>query len=123
MCIRDRVQALDHEWPELDIATVGATGVSVAFSEDVTGISNASAPIREDGGQGPDVAGTWACKDAADQTVDCVAGAVRTAAFTPDTPWTDGQSLGLVTNPEGNIDATDLVGNPLGYRVIYPFTA
>jgi hypothetical protein len=120
---RVQVQALDHEWPELDIATVGTTGLSVAFSEDVTGISNASAPIREDGGVGPDVAGTWACKDAADQTVDCVAGAVRTAAFTPDTPWTDGQSLGVVTNPEGNLDATDLAGNPLGYRVIYPFTA
>jgi len=119
---RVQVQALDHEPPDLTITSAGTTGLSVEFTEDVTGINNASAAVRESDGSGPDVAGSWACQDAANQSVDCATGEVRTATFTPDTPWTGGEALGLAMNPAGNLDARDLAGNPFTYRNIYPFT-
>ncbi len=99
--------------------------VTYRFTEDVVGVSGASAPVRPTelgaafghGDPPPAVPGTWACRTAAGTPADCVAGPVRTATWTPDAPLTPGQSYLPDFNPEHVLDILDLAGNPLDITV------
>jgi hypothetical protein len=97
------------------VRTATATGLPVLdFSEDVTGISAASAPVtsRADGSALP---GTWRCDDASAAPVSCATGAVRRATYSsPATVPAEGISVEL--NPEHDLSLTDLAGNPIGRR-------
>jgi hypothetical protein len=97
------------------VRTTTAAGLPVLdFSEDVTGISAASAPVtsRADGSALP---GTWRCDDASAAPVSCTSGAVRRATYSsPATVPTEGISVEL--NPEHDLSLTDLAGNPVGRR-------
>jgi hypothetical protein len=102
------------------VGTTGATGpLTLRFDEDVVGVSTENVLVhlgsdvedRPGGGPAP-VAGTWACRDMAGSPVDCAGGPVRTAAFTPDTPFRVGAEHTVVLNPEHHLGLTDLAGNP-----------
>ena len=97
------------------VRTSTATGLPVLdFSEDVTGISAASAPVisRADGSALP---GTWRCDDASAAPVSCTSGAVRRATYSsPASVPPEGSSVEL--NPEHDLSLTDLAGNPVGRR-------
>jgi hypothetical protein len=97
------------------VRTSTAPGLPVLdFSEDVTGISAASAPVtsRADGSALP---GTWRCDDASAAPVSCTSGAVRRATYSsPATIPAEGISVEL--NPEHDLSLTDLAGNPVGRR-------
>jgi hypothetical protein len=93
--------------------------LTVQFSEDVVGVDGDNTWVqvgydqRGRGGSDPTpVPGTWTCKDAAAAVVDCLAGPVRTAAFTPAAPMAAGTNHTLVLNPEHHLGLTDLAGNP-----------
>lgn len=103
--------------------------LSVEFGEAVKGVvaANTLVHIGDDqrgrAGDGPAaIPGSWACKDAAGAVVDCAAGPVRTAAFTPSAPLSPATNHTLVLNPEHHLGLTDLAGNPyspyaaLGFR-------
>lgn len=103
--------------------------LSVMFDEDVMGVVAANTLVhlgddrRGRAGAGPAaIPGSWACQDDASATVDCAAGPVRSAAFTPAAPLSPATNHTLVLNPEGRLGLTDLAGNPyspyasLGFR-------
>lgn len=58
------------------------------------------------------MAGNWTCRASGDP-VDCVAGPVHTATWTPAQPLTPGHSYLPDFNPEHIQDVLDLAGNPL----------
>jgi hypothetical protein len=95
--------------------------VTFVFNEDVVGISSVSAPIRATyaglafGTSDPPPAepGSWACQSAAGTPVDCVAGAVRSATWTPAAPLQSGRHYTVDLNPEHVLDVRDLAGNPI----------
>jgi hypothetical protein len=94
--------------------------VTITFTEDVVGLSAASAPVRPLRGENPvDVdplpahPGTWSCRSGTAVEVDCVAGRVRIAQWTPSTPLTAGTSYVIDVNPEFVLDVLDLAGNPV----------
>lgn len=103
---------------------VGRSGpLAVEFHEDVVGVDAANTLVHiGDGQRGqagdnpPPIAGSWACKDAAGVSVDCTAGPVRTAAFTPTSPMNASTNHTLVLNPEHHLGLTDLAGNPYNPR-------
>ena len=72
--------------------------VTFAFTEDVVGISSASAPVRPAypgsgfgfGDPPASVPGNWACSSAAGAAVDCGSGPLRRATWTPAAPLTPG---------------------------------
>jgi hypothetical protein len=93
--------------------------LSVTFDEDVVGLNADNTLVhvgdnqRGQAGDNPAaIAGTWACKDASGSVVDCAAGPVRQAAFTPTSPMIAGTNHTLVLNPEHHLGLTDLAGNP-----------
>jgi hypothetical protein len=93
--------------------------LTVTFNEDVVGVDADNTLVhvgdnqRGQAGDNPAaIAGTWACKDASGSAVDCVAGPVRQAAFTPTSPMIPGTNHTLVLNPEHHLGLTDLAGNP-----------
>ena len=98
-----------------------AAPVTFTFTEDVTGISSVSAPVRrtEPGlgfgtGEPPTAeAGTWTCATSAGAPADCASDPVRSATWTPTQPLTTGQSYGVDFNPEHVLDVRDLAGNPI----------
>ena len=47
--------------------------------------------------------------------MDCSTGPVRTARFTPSSPFVDLEDTShtMILNPEGHLGLTDLVGNPV----------
>jgi hypothetical protein len=103
-------------------ASAGPTeSVSFVFNEDVTGVSDASAPVRStEAGMGfstgvppPAQPGAWACTSANGVPVDCATGSLRRATWTPHVALTVGQSYGVDFNPEHILDVLDLAGNPI----------
>jgi hypothetical protein len=93
--------------------------LTVTFNEDVVGVTADNALVHvgdnqrgQAGDNPPAIAGTWACKDASGSVVDCAAGTVRQAAFTPTAPMIPGTNHTLVLNPEHHLGLTDLAGNP-----------
>jgi hypothetical protein len=116
------VEANDHVGPraKVPVTAVPRTGpLAVTFDEDVAGVTTQSAVVRPDGydrtapGDPPAaVAGAWACTAADGRTVDCTAGPVRKASFTPTEPFPSGARYDLWLNPEHVLDLTDLHGNP-----------
>jgi hypothetical protein len=93
--------------------------LTVAFAEDVVGVDSTNALVHVGDGRrgtaGDDptpLAGTWACKDGAGASVDCSAGPVRTAAFTPASLMLQATNHTLMFNPEHHLGLTDLAGNP-----------
>jgi hypothetical protein len=115
----------------LGIADVAPSGpVTVRFSELVTGISDAAAPIRptlptrlHSARQllGPPVPGTWACRTPAGAPTDCATGAYRDAAWTPAVPMAEGRYV-LDLNPDHVLDVTDLAGNPFEGNEVFSNT-
>ena len=85
-------------------------------------VHDASAAILDANGEGSPVDGTWSCQDATAQAAACDTGQIRSATFTADVAAPGGTTYGLVMNPEGNLDARDLAGNPFFPRSIYTFT-
>lgn len=104
-----------------------AEPVTFTFTEDVNGISSVSAPVRPtEPGMGfgtgdppPAEAGAWTCTSSAGAPADCVAGAVRTATWTPSQPLRPGQSYGVDFNPEHVLEVRDRVGNPMDLLLRY----
>ncbi len=93
--------------------------LTVEFHEDVVGVdaANTLVHVGDDrrGRAGDDpapISGSWACKDATGASVDCAAGPVRTAVFTPSAPLNGSTNHTLVLNPEHHLGLTDLAGNP-----------
>jgi hypothetical protein len=93
--------------------------LTVTFNEDVVGVTADNALVHvgdnqrgQAGDNPPAIAGTWACKDASGSVVDCAAGPVRRAAFTPTSPMIPRTNHTLVLNPEHHLGLTDLAGNP-----------
>jgi len=91
----------------------------IRFDEDVVGTSVENIKVHQGfemedrpGDGPPPIAGTWACQDSAGSPVDCVNGPVRTAAFTPSTPFLADTSHTVILNPEQHLGLTDLAGNP-----------
>jgi hypothetical protein len=95
--------------------------VTFAFTEDVVGLSSASAPVRPAypgsafgfAEPPPSVPGTWSCVSAAGAAIDCWSGPLRRATWTPAAPLAPGKSYGVDFNPEHILDVTDPAGNPL----------
>lgn len=118
-----RVQANDHVPPGFTGATFQqwplAGPLVFEWEEDVVGISNASAPLRQDYERSNDTApptplpGAWSCRTAEGSPVDCVTGPVRVATYTLDAPMIEGSSYTMEFNPPGVLDVTDLAGNPV----------
>ena len=109
---------------------VGTQPVTYKFSEDVVGISGVGAPVLPGGpwlGRASTnlppapLPGTWACATNAKQPVDCWAGPVRLATWTPATPLAPGE-YGVDFNPEHNLDVSDLAGNPIDQWYIVTWT-
>jgi hypothetical protein len=98
-----------------------AQPVTFTFTEDVTGITATSSPVRRTepgfgfgtGDPPPAEAGSWTCSATSGAQVDCAVGPVRTATWTPSQPLTAGQSYGVDFNPEHVLDVLDLAGNPI----------
>jgi hypothetical protein len=127
-----RVTNTDVVQPDigLGVGTVRPAGpVKIRFSEPVTGISDASAPVRPRlllpgsprRNLGPPVAGTWACRTQAGTPTDCASGAYRNAAWTPTVPMKKGSYL-LDINPDRVLDVTDLAGNPFEGNAVFSNT-
>jgi hypothetical protein len=103
--------------------------VKVEFSERVTGLTNASAPIRavlssprHRRALGAPLEGTWTCRTKSGTAVDCPTGAFRLAAWRPTTPLDPAQAYIVDVNPEHVLDITDLAGNPFDGRTAYSDT-
>ena len=110
-----RTQSLWPAQADLTTPVVGATGpITLTFSQAVTGINPASPTVRrsDSTGTGPPLAGTWTCFTGSGMTTSCPTGHVRTASWTPDVPLDSPASYRVDLNPEGNLDVTDLDGNP-----------
>ena len=102
--------------------------LTVTFTEDVVGVSSTSAPVRPLIGRFPvDVdplpahPGTWSCRSATAAVVDCLAGPVRIAQWTPSAPLSADTYYVVDVNPEFVLDVMDLSGNPVQEMSI-PFT-
>lgn len=94
----------------------GPTQLSLTFDEDVVGISAVSAavtrtPTPKTRETSRSFTGSWQCRDAAGATVDCVAGPLRVALFTPDVAFPAGL-YSVSFDPEHVLAVTDLAGNP-----------
>lgn len=107
-----RVRALDLFTPKATIerSIVGASGpITVSFNEPVNGINADSPSVRTSGGT---LAGSWRCFTGSGERTSCATGRVREASWTPDAPLATPGSYAIELNPEGNLDVTDLNGNP-----------
>jgi hypothetical protein len=60
----------------------------------------------------PPVPGSWTCRDVRDAVTSCATGRVRTAAFTPTTPFTPLSDYQVELNPEHTLGLVDMAGNP-----------
>jgi hypothetical protein len=102
------------------VDTVRPAGpLTITFSEDVVGVNAENTLVhvgynrREFAGDDPSpITGSWACRNAAAATVDCTAGPVRTAVFTPTSAMLPGTNHTLILNREHHLGLTDLAGNP-----------
>jgi hypothetical protein len=114
------VQNDDHTGPWVTASELTATSAAATFSEDVHGISPASALLRDPTADAttPAISGAWQCTSVIGVPVDCWAGPVRTARFVPDAPFPS-LYLRLVINPEHVLDVTDGFGNPYFYVTTY----
>jgi hypothetical protein len=123
------VQNVDRIRPAASAVEATVTSVPVTFTEDVVGVSTVSAVLERVTGlfafTSTPVPGRWACASASGAPVDCAAGPVRTATFSPDAPLVrDGSDFYRVTlNPEHVLDLTDLAGNPAAVPVGVSFVA
>lgn len=95
--------------------------ITVRFDEDVVGVTTENTLVFDGDerdlvdrpGNGPArIPGTWTCRNASGVAVDCDTGPVRTAAFTPTTPFLPGNGYVLLLNPQGHLGLTDMAGNP-----------
>ena len=95
--------------------------VSIRFDEDVAGVTTDNVLVFrgiEDAADWPTqptpISGSSACRTAAGVAVDCSTGPVRTAQFTPSSPFVDLEDTPhtMVLNPEGHLGLTDMAGNP-----------
>jgi len=93
--------------------------LTIKFSEDVVGVNAENTLVhvgynqREFAGDDPlPITGSWECRNAAAAKVDCTAGPVRTAAFTPTSAMLVGTNHTLILNREHHLGLTDLAGNP-----------
>ena len=104
-----------------------AQPVTFTFSEDVTGITATSAPVRRTalgsgfgtGDPPPAEPGAWSCATAAGAPADCATGAVRRATWIPSQPLAAGETYGVDFNPEHVLDVLDLAGNPVDRYLRY----
>jgi hypothetical protein len=95
--------------------------VRIRFDEDVVGVTAENTLVFQGFADEADrptqpvpIGGAWVCANAAGAVVDCAAGPVRTAAFTPSSPFVDleGTVHTVLLNPEGHLGLTDMTGNP-----------
>jgi hypothetical protein len=107
------VQNDDHAGPWIPNRELTSTTASLTFSEDVYGITEASAQLFDYAAAAgsPALSGQWRCENHTGVLVDCQTGPVRTARFLPDAPF-PARYLGLIINPEHVLDVTDGAGNP-----------
>ncbi|MBB6626073.1 hypothetical protein H5V45_01950 [Nocardioides sp. KIGAM211] len=84
------------------------------FDEPVHGISPTNVVVYDADAADPhQIAGTWACRNGAGSTVDCLTGPVIKATFTADDP--DAPAPGAVDwSPDHHLDVLDRKGNPSG---------
>jgi len=111
----DRTTPSFYEWHLVDGRIVFTSQFD---GEPMNGISNASMPVHRKPGDQP-VTGSWTCATLGGSPTDCVTGSVRTATFAPETALGDGESYSVQVNPEGNLDVTDLAGNPAHPQEFY----
>lgn len=121
--VQFRLRALDHSPPHLGDPVITGGRFRVEFEEDVIGLSTVSAVVRPTSSAGrgdtrprSSVPGQWACRNASFVVVDCAAGPMRFASFTPDEPFPPTGTFYLDVNPEHVLDVTDLAGNPFQPR-------
>jgi hypothetical protein len=107
------VTARDNLVPQVVRTFVSGAPV-LSFSEDVTGITATSAPVRDAAGN--DVPGGWSCTDASGSVAACAVGSVRTATFAPLPTFVATGQVFVVLNPDDSLAVTDLAGNPVGRR-------
>ena len=108
--------------------TVRPSGpLTVTFSEHVVGVNDENVLVHAGydrrglaGADPSPVTGSWACLDAAGAPVDCTAGPVRRATFTPTAAMLPGTNHSVVLNREHHLGLTDLAGNP--YSPVAPVT-
>lgn len=110
---------VDRAVPTIASQTVDTGSVKVEFTEDVVGVSPASALLTyAQGGffgfPGTPLVGSWQCSDAQGAARSCLTGPVRTAVFVPETPLPSTGAFLPVLNPEHVLDVTDPAGNPAG---------
>ena len=108
----------DHARPRVKVpSSVTRLGpVRAVFDEDVVGISSTETAVhrkRADGTLGPALPGTWSCRNAGCEEVDCAAGPVREARFRPGNALASGARYVVVLNPEHHLGVIDMAGNPL----------
>lgn len=107
------VTARDNEAPAARTLFGGPALLPVAFSEDVTGISAASAAVSTGfGTRSVSVGGQWTCSDASGAAVDCQTGPVRRAQFRPTSPLVPAPYI-VELNPNHVLDIQDASANPL----------
>jgi hypothetical protein len=96
--------------------------VTIRFDEDVIGVATDNVLVFQGFDDAADrptqpapILGIWTCQDAAGAPRDCSTGPVRTAKFTPASPFVDLEDAHytILFNPEGHLGLTDLVGNPM----------
>ena len=116
---RIAITSADHRPP-----TAGAFSdqgrIAMTFDEAVNGISTDTAVVRVFVGEntnGPNVAGSWTCRDVANALTDCQDGSVRSARFRSDRPLGPTSYL-VMLNPEFSLAVTDLAGNPFRRTVL-----
>ena len=96
--------------------------IAVNFYENVNGIDEQSMPVR-DLATGQPVPGAWTCYQRDAEPTPCLTGNAITVYFTPATPLPSGATYQVLVNPSGNLDVTDLAGNPAhkgGFQVTIP---
>ena len=98
------------------VRTYSSGAPVLSFSEDVTGISAASAQVYDAAGN--DAPGAWSCADGSGAAVSCAVGSVRTATYTLVPSFAPTGQLFVELNPDGSLGVTDLAGNPVGRRYV-----
>jgi hypothetical protein len=117
------VVAGDHEVPDVVAVRNHKDPMVVTFDEDVVGVSAESVHVYRGSRMindflwskpSPPRPGTWTCQDGIGAAVDCLAGPVRTATFTPST----GKAFDEIElNPDHQLAVRDLAGNPYDHDV------
>lgn len=116
--IRLRVKANDNTPTRFDVESdpmMPEGPLVLTFMGPVNGLTPNAVSIRRNNwpeARGPEESGTWACFRGDGRGTSCLTGKVSRAEWTPDVPLDSGAFYHLRVNPDGNLDLTDLAGNP-----------